>query len=125
MPGVVLWRPGIALGFSGLMGAFLGGTIVAHAPADLLQRFFGLVVLFGALRMLLSGKMAAKGSSMHSGEPKVNLIQYFVFGSAVGIISGLSGIGGGVILVPAMVIAMGFGMHQAVVPRPSPLLSSL
>ena len=112
--GVVLWRPGIALGFSGLLGAFLGGTIAAHAPADLLQRFFGLVVLLGASRMLLSRKIAAKESSIHSGELKVSLIQYFVLGSAVGVISGLSGIGGGVILVPAMVIAMGFGMYQAI-----------
>ena len=112
--GVVLWRPGIALGFSGLLGAFLGGTIAAHAPADLLQRFFGLVVLLGASRMLLSRKIAAKESSIHSSELKVSLIQYFVLGSAVGVISGLSGIGGGVILVPAMVIAMGFGMYQAI-----------
>jgi len=112
--GVVLWRPGIALGFSGLLGAFLGGTIAAHAPADLLQRFFGLVVLLGASRMLLSRKIAAKESSIHSGELKVSLIRYFVLGSAVGVISGLSGIGGGVILVPAMVIAMGFGMYQAI-----------
>ena len=112
--GVVLWRPGIALGISGLLGAFLGGTIAAHAPADLLQKFFGLVVLFGALRMLLSGRIAAKGASLEGSELKESLHQYFVFGSAVGIISGLSGIGGGVILIPAMVIAMGFTMHQAV-----------
>jgi uncharacterized membrane protein YfcA len=112
--GVVLWRPGIALGLSGLLGAFLGGTIAAHAPADLLQRFFGLVVLSGALRMLFSGRISAKGSCLSGGEFKGSLPQYFVFGSAVGIVSGLSGIGGGVILIPAMVIAMGFRMHQAV-----------
>jgi uncharacterized membrane protein YfcA len=112
--GVVLWRPGIALGLSGLMGAILGGTIAAHAPADLLQRFFGLVVLLGGLRMLLSGRIAAKEACSNGGELRGSLSQYFVFGSAVGIVSGLSGIGGGVILIPAMVIAMGFTMHQAV-----------
>ena len=112
--GVVLWRPGIALGISGLLGAFLGGTIAAHAPADLLQKFFGLVVLFGALRMLLSGRIAVEGAGLEGSELKGRLPQYFVFGSAVGIISGLSGIGGGVILIPAMVIAMGFTMRQAV-----------
>ncbi|HEX7444807.1 MAG TPA: sulfite exporter TauE/SafE family protein, partial [Methanothrix sp.] len=30
--GVVLWRPGITMGLAGLAGAFLGGTIAAHAP---------------------------------------------------------------------------------------------
>ncbi len=112
--GVVLWRPGIALGISGLLGAFLGGTIAAHAPADLLQKFFGLVVLFGALRMLLSGRITAEGASLNGSELKGSLPQYFVFGSAVGIISGLTGIGGGVILVPAMVVAMNLNMYQAV-----------
>ena len=112
--GVVLWRPGIALGLSGLLGAFLGGTIAAHAPADLLQRFFGLVVLLGGVRMLFSRRIGAKESCLNGGDLKGSNPQYFVFGSAVGIVSGLSGIGGGVILIPAMVIAMGFGMHQAV-----------
>lgn len=112
--GVVLWKPGIALGLSGLLGAFLGGTIAAHAPADLLQKFFGLVVLLGGLRMLFSGRIASKESCSNSGELKGSNAQYFIFGSSVGIVSGLSGIGGGVILIPAMVIAMGFGMHQAV-----------
>jgi hypothetical protein len=112
--GVVLWRPGIALGLSGLLGAFLGGTIAAHAPADLLQRFFGLVVLLGGLRMLLFERIGAKESCLNGGELKESNPQYFALGSAVGIVSGLSGIGGGVILIPAMVIAMGFGMHQAV-----------
>jgi uncharacterized membrane protein YfcA len=37
--------------------------------------------------------------------------KYALLGSAVGIISGLTGIGGGVILVPAMVVAMNFSMH--------------
>ena len=112
--GVVLWRPGIALGISGLLGAFLGGAIAAHAPADLLQKFFGLVVLFGALRMLLSRRIAAEGASSNGSEHKWSHPQYFVFGSTVGIISGLTGIGGGVILVPAMVVAMNLNMYQAV-----------
>jgi hypothetical protein len=99
---------------SGLLGAFLGGTIAVHAPADLLQKFFGLVVLLGALRMLLSGEIAAKGSNVQGEELKVNFIRYLIFGSAVGVISGLSGIGGGVILVPAMIVIMRFGVLQAV-----------
>jgi uncharacterized protein len=43
-----------------------------------------------------------------------SLLRYIIWGMAVGVISGLTGIGGGVILVPAMVIAMGYGMYQAI-----------
>jgi uncharacterized membrane protein YfcA len=112
--GVVLWRPGISLGISGLVGAFIGGTIASHAPGDLLQKFFGIVVLAGALRMLFSGRYAVKDSIAVDIEFKGISPKYILLGFAVGIVSGLSGIGGGVILVPAMVIAMNFDMHQAV-----------
>ncbi len=108
--GVVLWRPGIYMGLSGLAGAILGGTIASHAPGDLLKMTFGLVVLAGALRMLLAGRIKPRGA----GEPRGSILEFVLWGFAVGVISGLSGIGGGVILVPVMVMAMGFSMHQAV-----------
>jgi uncharacterized membrane protein YfcA len=111
--GVVLWRPGIIMGLSGLLGAFLGGSIAAHAPGDLLRMAFGFVVMFGALRMLFAKSVQPKvGPSQE--KSRDHLLQYVLWGLAVGVISGLTGIGGGVILVPAMVIAMGFGMYQAI-----------
>ncbi len=110
--GVVLWRPGIVLGLSGLVGAFLGGTIAAQAPGDLLKMIFGIVVLAGALRMLFAGNILPNG--VQGGHPKEGALHYILWGLVVGLVSGLSGIGGGVILVPALVLALGFSMHQAV-----------
>jgi uncharacterized membrane protein YfcA len=116
--GVVLWRPGICMGLSGMAGAILGGTIASHAPGDLLRMIFGFVVLVGALRMLLAGRIRPRGEPNEvkggRGEPKGGLSEYILWGLAVGVVSGLSGIGGGVILVPIMVMAMGLSMHQAV-----------
>jgi uncharacterized membrane protein YfcA len=106
--GVVLWRAGITLGLSGLAGALVGGTIAAHAPGDLLKMVFGVVVLAGALRMLLAGKISPKEAQEES------LLPYILWGFAVGVVSGMTGIGGGVILIPALVVALGFSMHQAV-----------
>ena len=114
--GVILWKPGIIMGLSGLSGAFLGGFIAAHAPGDLLKMLFGLVVMLGALRMLFAPSLQpGQTSGDSSGNmSRKSLLQYILWGTAVGIVSGLTGIGGGVILVPAMVIAMGFGMLQAI-----------
>ena len=111
--GVVLWRPGIIMGLSGLLGAFLGGSIAAHAPGDLLRMVFGFVVFLGALRMLFAKDLQPKAGPSQE-KSRDHLLQYVLWGLAVGVISGLTGIGGGVILVPAMVIAMGFGMYQAI-----------
>ena len=111
--GVVLWRPGIIMGLSGLLGAFLGGSIAAHAPGDLLRMVFGFVVMFGALRMLFAKDLQPMREALPE-RSRDHILQYVLWGLAVGVISGLTGIGGGVILVPAMVIVMGFGMYQAI-----------
>ncbi len=111
--GVVLWRPGVIMGLCGLLGAFLGGSIAAHAPGDLLRMLFGFVVLLGALRMLFARNLLL-GQEFLPGETRESLLQYVLWGLGVGVISGLTGIGGGVILVPVMVIAMGFSMYQAI-----------
>jgi uncharacterized membrane protein YfcA len=105
--GTVLWRPGMALGLSGLGGAFLGGTVAAHVPGELLAKFFGLVVLAGALRLLLFKRPEV------SGEPEMGIGRCIFLGLGAGIVAGLSGIGGGVVLVPAMVIGLRFSMQQA------------
>jgi len=111
--GVVLWRPGIIMGLCGLVGAFLGGTIAAHAPGDLLRMVFGFVVMLGALRMLFAKNLQPRAGLLQE-KSRDRLLQFVLLGLAVGVISGLTGIGGGVILVPAMIIAMGFGMYQAI-----------
>ncbi len=41
------------------------------------------------------------------------IIQYILLGIAAGVLSGLIGIGGGVIIVPALVFLFGFSQHQA------------
>jgi uncharacterized membrane protein YfcA len=106
--GVVLWKPGVMLGLAGLAGSFIGGSIAAHAPAGVLKTIFGLVVLSSALRMLLAGRIRPGEKS--PGSPA----HFILWGFPVGIVSGLSGIGGGVLMVPVMVVAMGFDMLQAV-----------
>lgn len=111
---VVAWwfgGQGITQGLSGLLGALLGGTIAAHAPGYLLQRLFGIVVLTGALRVLPSAWILP-GQCKSTKEE--SMLKNVLLGFAVGVISGLTGIGGGVILVPAMCMAMNFGIHQAV-----------
>jgi hypothetical protein len=44
----------------------------------------------------------------------VNVVLYIALGLLVGAISGLAGIGGGVLLIPALVIFFGLTQHQAV-----------
>ena len=50
-------------------------------------------------------------------EPAANergpLLPLVAVGAAAGVLSGLFGVGGGILLVPAMVLIVGFGQHRA------------
>jgi uncharacterized membrane protein YfcA len=42
-----------------------------------------------------------------------NIVYYLLLGLVAGILSGLIGIGGGIIIIPALVLLFGFSQHQA------------
>src|SRR4030042_2156151 len=43
----------------------------------------------------------------------INILLFIVLGITAGVLSGLIGIGGGVIIVPALLFIFGFSQHQA------------
>lgn len=110
--GVVLWQEGIIIGLFGMLGGFLGGTIASHAPGELLRMVFGIIVMLAAARMLLVPRLQS-WQEPHE-RPRKSIIHYMIWGVAVGVLSGLTGIGGGLMLVPIMIIALGFSLHQAI-----------
>jgi len=104
----VQWKAGIVLGLSGLAGAFLGGFFAAHISGNILKIGFGSAILAGAIRML-----TAKPPKVDK-EPIDNVVNFILWGFPLGILSGIIGIGGGVLMIPVMVLALGFNMHKAV-----------
>lgn len=104
----VLWKAGIVLGLAGLVGSVVGGYFAAHIPGNILKIGFGLAILAGGIRML-----TAKPPKVEK-EPIDNVFVYILWGFPLGIVSGIIGIGGGVLMVPVMVLAMRFKMHQSV-----------
>jgi len=106
--GAVIWKAAIAFGISGLIGAFTGGFIASLLPGKILTTGFGIVVILGAVRML-----TAKPPQI-TDEPSDNVAAFIFWGIPLGIVSGIVGIGGGVIMIPIMLYALKFKMHQAV-----------
>lgn len=105
---VVLLKPAMFLGVTGFIGAFLGGFVATHTPGDILKFAFGLMILVAALRMLMEKNTQIKK------EPIDSALYYVLWGLVVGIVSGVFGVGGGVIMVPLMVIVMNFDIHKAI-----------
>ncbi|HII05853.1 MAG TPA: sulfite exporter TauE/SafE family protein [Methanotrichaceae archaeon] len=124
--GAVVPRAALLLGITGLVGAFFGGTVAAHAPGALLRIVFGLVIIVAASRMLMGpgaqtgcGEGGCGGGGGGGGEGGEGLVArsdscYLLLGLPLGFLCGLVGIGGGVIMVPLLSMVMGFGMHRAV-----------
>lgn len=106
--GAVIWKAGIILGLTGAMGAFAGGWIASHLPGNVLTVAFGLVVILGGIRML-----TAKPPVVEE-EPVAEILPYVLWGIPLGVVSGIIGIGGGVLIIPIMVFFLKFKMHQAV-----------
>ena len=106
--GSVIWKAGIILGITGAIGAFGGAFLAAHLPGTLLTTLFGIAIIVGALRML-----TAKPPQMTE-SPTDNPGIYILWGIPLGIISGIIGIGGGVLMIPIMVYFLKFKIHHAV-----------
>ena len=106
--GAVWWKAAIIMGSCSLIAAVGGATLATHLPGAGLKIAFGAVVLAGGIRML-----TARPPKIEP-EPKDNPWLWVAWAIPIGIISGSLGIGGGIVIIPVMVLALKFEMHHAV-----------
>jgi uncharacterized membrane protein YfcA len=109
--GAVRWKVALGLGLCGLAGAWVGATLAVRLPGESLRVGFGGLVLAVALWMALD---TALNLTKEKGKPKENLAALVPCGFPIGMITGLTGTGGGILAVPLLVLAFGFSTHLAV-----------
>ncbi len=102
----------VTLAVGTICGSFLGAKIMPHVPAHRLRFIFGSFILLVGLRMIFSWlePPASHVDLVFSVEQIAILL---VLGLFAGALAGLLGIGGGVILVPAMAFLLGVNQHVA------------
>lgn len=103
----------------GMAGTYGGARLGVHAPIVFQLGLFALVMFAASIRMLQSRPAAAASTARPGGTGGVsflppNLWQVGLAGVAVGVLTGLVGVGGGFLIVPALVLLAGMGMKQAV-----------
>lgn len=116
MGAVLHWRLGnvrlrTAVGFGGLtmVGAFAGARLSVFLPGTAQLALLAVVMLAAAASML---RRASAGESARSTVPRPALLATTAIG--VGLLTGLVGIGGGFLVVPALVLLARVPMHEAI-----------
>jgi uncharacterized membrane protein YfcA len=105
-------RTAVIFGAAGITGAFGGTWLNARVSGPVILLLFGALMLIVALRMTVrkrSGE-AAKPTGAPAGFHWPVLASGFV----VGVMTGFFGVGGGFLIVPALVLILGMPMRMAV-----------
>ncbi|WEV77296.1 sulfite exporter TauE/SafE family protein [Janibacter cremeus] len=116
---------GVTFGLLGTAGSFAGSAAARAVPAAVLMTAFAVLMLVVATLMLRQS-LRGESESAEAGtsEPIITLrplacacprlVKLVVAATVVGLLTGFLGVGGGFVLVPALVLVLGFTMPVAV-----------
>jgi hypothetical protein len=130
-------RQGIVFGLVGLVGTIVGSRLNAAVDADALLLAFAGVMIVAAVMMARSANprpsptrsAGAATVAGAAGRPRpsststpwswravdaTTAVRLLVAGTGVGLLTGFFGVGGGFVVVPALVLALGVSMPEAV-----------
>jgi uncharacterized protein len=110
-----LVRPQVALlfGLSGVVTSFLGAKLTGLVSGSLIMRAFALLMLVVGIGMLL-GKRRSAAAPPEAPRAASRPIAAALAGAGVGLVTGFLGVGGGFLVVPALIAFAGLEMREAV-----------
>jgi uncharacterized protein len=108
--GTLPLRPAALMGPATMAGAYVGARLASFLPGRVQLILLALIMLLAAGAMWQRSRRTAPAPlAAHAPHP----VLMVALGAGVGLITGLVGIGGGFLIVPALVVAGGLPMHQA------------
>jgi uncharacterized protein len=114
----VCWKSGAVFGVTGMLSAYAGGRMGSHFDSSNLMLLFGLVTLLAGSVMLIKRPSSIKALEDQYPVQICPLRLPFFFllisGSLVGFITGLVGVGGGFMIVPALILVVGLPIQGAI-----------
>ena len=106
---LVDWRSVLYFGVPGIVGTYGGAALSAYVPGAVQLALFAVVMLLAAGLMLRGKKGPEEGGGARQAAWLIA-----VEGLVVGVLTGLVGVGGGFLIVPALVLLGGLPMRLAV-----------
>ena len=106
--GMVDWKSGFLFAACGAPASLLGAYFSKRLPGA------WLMLLFGALMLVAGVAMYRRRLADSSEKGKRNLLVLAMCGAGVGFLTGFLGVGGGFLIVPALVLFLGEEMKPAI-----------
>ncbi|PRW64936.1 sulfite exporter TauE/SafE family protein [Actinopolyspora mortivallis] len=113
---VVRWAVALVFGAAGIPAAFGGAVLGKLVPQRWLLLAFAALMLVVAVRMLRGGENHSGACRTQQGgiNWRTCLPKSVLAGASVGVLTGLFGVGGGFVIVPALTLLLGLEAQQAV-----------
>lgn len=99
--GNVRWREGVTFGVAGVAGALAGSTIGVLVDGKRLLAAFAVLMMAVAVLMLRRREQGA----VHEAPSRLAYLRVLASGAGAGLLAGFFGIGGGFLIVPALVLS--------------------
>jgi uncharacterized membrane protein YfcA len=116
----VSWSTVALFSLPGMAGAWLGALAATHLAARTQLILFAILMLLASVLMMRRAAAdLAKASQVPDAPappapPRYGIETIMVQGFGIGVLTGLVGVGGGFLIVPALVLLIGLPMHMAV-----------
>ena len=104
------WRASLLLASSAIFTARLGARFAHSLPEVKLKKSFGIFLVFASLLLVVKDYLPVFHFAFSFW---AMLVVFLLVGAATGFLSGMAGVGGGAIMVPAMVIIAGMSQQLA------------
>ncbi len=112
--GRVDWRAALIFGALGVPASVGGSLLNRVVDPQVLLLAFAALMLLAAAAMYRRSRASEPASATPSPTGPLQVVRVVVVALVVGFLTGFLGVGGGFLIVPALVLAMGFGMPTAV-----------
>lgn len=103
----VAWQVGLIIGLGSVVGGQIGVRLLPVIPVPYLQIAFAVLLLYSAFRLVQPATTGPTADNI-AGWPVLVLV-----GVVAGIVAALLGVGGGIIVVPALVLLAGVDLTTA------------
>jgi uncharacterized protein len=121
--GSLNWKVAVVFGGVGMAAAYLAAGVTKDIPPALIMVLFAALMILVGVLMLARREKDGNGSKDTAGIPVTGsrpetlqggLLTTLAAGASVGMLTGILGVGGGFLIVPALVVLVGLPMYQAV-----------